>query len=62
MEFTSRNLMKKVKKWGDEMISKNKKGGERRKTLYGNKANKLYKKLIIKKAQTMLLFSTPSYC
>lgn len=28
MEFTSRNLMKKVKKWGrrDEMIAKTKKG------------------------------------
>jgi len=30
MEFTSRNLMKKVKKWGrrDEMICRDKKGGK----------------------------------
>lgn len=64
MEFTSRNLMKKVKKWGrrDEMISKDKKGGGRRKKYYENKAYKLHQKLIIKKALVMLLFSTPSYC
>jgi len=63
MEFTSRNLMKKVKKWGrrDEMKSKDKKGGKRRKKLYENKAYKLYQILIIKKALVMLLFSTPSY-